>query len=466
MNNKKLALLGGNPVRSSPFRSEPMVDNKELDIVTTLIKRKQFSKFVGSPISGTFDLLDVKSSNLPLNNVDPNFLGGEYVRKLEALWSKITKADYCISVNSATSGLTTSLLAIGLEPGSEVITTPYSFSATCAAIVAANCVPVFCDIDPETMCISPLALKKLITKKTKCIVTVHWCGNVGDLHEIVQLCKDNNIFLVEDAAQAPTSFYKTNNSSIDEESAVGTFGDVAVFSFNEPKNIMTGEGGLIVTTNIEIAKKCRLIRNHGEAIVDEKFSDQELVNIIGYNFRMTEIHAAIAYVQTKKKDKINEIRSNNYKYLSKQIKKEFSEYLTPQKITNLNSYFAYTAAFRWNYCLSLVDRNIIAEALIAEGIPVFQGYKRLMCDHPMFKRKIAFGLNQHPWFDNTIDYKKINIPNARKLVDKEFLGFLQMGYPNTEKDMDDIIKAFRKIINNLKILKNYNIKNKELNIGR
>jgi hypothetical protein len=89
-----------------------------------------------------------------------------------------------------------------------------------------------------------------------------------------------------------------------------------------------------------------------------------------------------------------------------------------------------------------------------------------MCDHPMFKRKIAFGLNQHPWFDNTIDYKKINIPNARKLVDKEFLGFLQMGYPNTEKDMDDIIKAFRKIINNLKILKNYNIKNKELNIGR
>lgn len=160
--------LGG-----SPFRSEPMVDNKELDIVTTLIKRKQFSKFVGSPISGTFDLLDVKSSNLPLNNVDPNFLGGKYVRKLEALWSKITKADYCISVNSATSGLTTSLLAIGLEPGSEVITTPYSFSATCVAIVAANCVPVFCDIDPETMCISPLALKKLITKKTKCIVTVH-----------------------------------------------------------------------------------------------------------------------------------------------------------------------------------------------------------------------------------------------------------------------------------------------------
>ena len=133
MSNKKLALLGGDPIRSSSFSSQPMVDDEELDIVTTLIKRRQFSKFVGSPIAGTFDLLDVKSKDLSLENVAPNFLGGEYVRKLEALWSKITKADYCISVNSATSGLTTSLLSLGLEPGSEVITTPYSFSATCSA---------------------------------------------------------------------------------------------------------------------------------------------------------------------------------------------------------------------------------------------------------------------------------------------------------------------------------------------
>ena len=186
MSKKKLALLGGDPIRSSPFSSKPMVDNEELDVVTTLIKRKQFSKFVGSPIAGTSELLDVKSRDLDLSNVAPNFLGGEYVRKLEALWSEITKADYCISVNSATSGLTTALLALGLEPGSEVITTPYSFSATCAAIVAANCVPVFCDIDEETMCISPLALKKLISERTKCVLTVHWCGNVGDLDEIIK----------------------------------------------------------------------------------------------------------------------------------------------------------------------------------------------------------------------------------------------------------------------------------------
>lgn len=474
-NNSNLAIFGGNPVRSSKFNSEPMTDHMETDLVKNLIQKKQFSKFVGSPIEGTMDLLGKKSRELSLENVSANFLGGEYVRKLEYLWSEITDADYCISVNSATSGLTTALLALGLEPGSEVITTPFSFSATCAAIVAANCVPIFCDIDPETFCLSPKALDLLITENTKCVLTVHWCGNVGDLNEITKICKNKGVYLLEDAAQAPSSFYFGGNlsgfqddmhSNASGESAVGTFGDVAVFSFNEPKNIMTGEGGLILTSNKQIAQKCRLIRNHGEAIVNDDFTNEELVNIVGYNFRLTEIHAAIAYVQTKKKDKINKIRNDNYKYLCKKINNEFSQYLTPQRITHIDSYYAYTAAFKWNFEYSGVHRNAVAKALIAEGIPVFKGYQRLMCDHPMFKRRIAFGSRHYPWINEKIDYSKVDVPNARHLVDNEFLGFLQMGFPNTIKDMDDIISAFRKIINNLKSLKKLKNDDESLNIGR
>lgn len=474
-NYQKLALLGGNPTRVSKFSSEPMVDNEEVELVTSLIKKKQFSKFVGSPIEGTMDLLETRSRDLHIKDVEPNFLGGEYVRKLEALWSDITKSDYCISVNSATSGLTTALLSLGLEPGSEVITTPFSFSATCAAIVAANCVPIFCDIDPETFCLSPKSLNALITNKTKCVLTVHWCGNVGDLDEITKICRNKGVYLVEDAAQSLSSFYYCGEDCSDNEgmytnalgeSAVGTFGDVAVFSFNEPKNIMSGEGGLILTNNREIAKKCRLIRNHGEAIVNDDFTDKELVNVVGYNFRLTELHAAIAYVQTNKKDTINKIRNNNYKYLSEKINNEFSNYLTPQRITHLDSYYAYTAAFKWNYSHSGIHRNVVAEALIAEGIPVFKGYHRLMCDHPMFKRKIAFGLEHYPWIDDKVNYKSVDVPNARHLVDNEFLGFLQMGFPNTEQDMNDIVKAFRKIINNLESLKNLKIEDESLNICR
>ena len=359
MPNSSLAILGGNPVRVKEFSSKPMVGKEEVNILTKLVNNNQFSKFVGSPIPGTYDILDKKNKELELNNVPSNVLGGEYVRKFEFSWSQITKSDYCISVNSATSGLTTALLALGLNPGSEVITTPFSFTATCAAIIAANYVPIFCDIDPDTFCLSPEKLKKLITPKTKCVVAVHWCGNVGDLDEISKICKNSDIYLIEDAAQAPASFYKSR--------PVGTYGDLGVFSFNEPKNIMCGEGGLIVTNNKKFAVKCRLIRNHGEALTRDNFEDVDLVNVVGYNFRMTELHAAIAYEQTKKLKTINLIRSNNYKYLAKSLKNKFSKFLTAQRITHTESYFAYTASFKWNKNNLGVHRNTIADALIAEG---------------------------------------------------------------------------------------------------
>ena len=458
MNIKQLAIFGGKPIRKKEFSSKPMIDNEEIELVSKLMKRGQFSKFVGSPVPGTYDILDKKSVDISLENVEPNFLGGEYVRRLEAYWSKTFDFDYSISVNSATSGLTTALLALGLEPGSEIITTPFSFSATCAAIIAAQCIPVFCDICPDTFCIDPKKLEKMITDKTRCVVTVHWCGNVGELDKIVSVCEKNNVFLVEDAAQAPTSFYKS--------SPIGTFGNVGVFSFNEPKNIMTGEGGLIVTNDKNIAIKCRLIRNHGEAIVDDRFNDEQLVNVVGYNFRMTEIHAAIAYIQSKKHPIINDIRQSNYNYLREKLSTKFSGYLIPQTITHPDSYFAYTASFKWNFQKSGINRDVVARALISEGIPVFKGYHRLMSDHPMFKRKIAFGRNKFPWTDNKIDYNSVKIPIARNLVEKEFLGFLQIGFPNKNKDMDDIINAFDKIINNIDKLKSYKYINNELSIGR
>ena len=458
MPDSSLAIFGGNPTRVKKFASKPMVGKEEVDVLTKLVNNNQFSKFVGSPIPGTYDILDKKSRDLKLNNIESNVLGGEYIRKFEYSWSDITKSDYCISVNSATSGLTTALLALGLDPGSEVITTPFSFTATCAAIIAANYVPIFCDIDPDTFCLSPEKLERLITPQTKCVVAVHWCGNVGDLDRITSICNDNKIYLVEDAAQAPTSIYNSR--------AVGTFGDLGVFSFNEPKNIMCGEGGLIVTNNKKFAIKCRLIRNHGEAIVRDNVDDMDLINIIGYNFRMTELHAAIAYEQTKKLEKINNIRKKNYNYLVKALKEKFSNYLTPQRITHPESYYAYTASFKWNENKSGVNRNTIADALNAEGIPVFKGYHRLMCDHPMFKRKIAFGSNHYPWLDSKINYKDIDVENARQLVDYEFLGFLQIGFPNNYKDMDDIINAFDKIIHNLVSLKNYNNSYKNLDLGR
>ncbi|TFB11125.1 DegT/DnrJ/EryC1/StrS family aminotransferase [Candidatus Marinimicrobia bacterium MT.SAG.3] len=449
-----LALLGGNPVRTKDFRSEPMIDDQEISLVAELMRKNRFSKFVGSPMESTREDLKKKSVDLLSEEDGFSFLGGEYVRKFEAEWSRLIGADYAVSVNSATSGLTTALRALDLEPGSEVITTPFTFTATAASIVLANCVPVFCDIDPETFCLSPAALEKLINRNTCCVMPVHWCGNAGDLDEILAICNKHGLKVVEDAAQSPLTYY--NGKSL------GTFGDVGVFSFNEPKNIMTGEGGIIVTDDQRIAEKCRLIRNHGEAIITDEDSDDYLINTVGYNFRLTEIHAAIAYMQLKKSKKLNSIRANNYKHLKKNVEEKLGEYLTPQRITHPESYFAYTAAFRWDSAKSGVHRDIIAQAMISEGIPLFKGYHRLVCDHPMFKRKLAFGVNHHPWhegyYSGNVDYNALPLPNARHLVDNDFIGFLLMGWPNTTDDIDHIILAFEKVIHNLERLRDLTLK--------
>ena len=217
--SSQLAILGGKPVRTKEFRSRPMVGDDEINLVTSLMRSGRFSKFVGSPIPGTKELLSKKSVDCDNKEIGFNFLGGEFVRNFERQWSEITNADYCISVNSATSGLTTALLSLGMKPGSKVATSPFSFTATSASIVSAHCVPIFCDIDPETFCLCPKSLRKIIKEHDiKCIMPVHWCGNAGDLEEICAIAKENSIFVVEDAAQAPDTFYNNkaliNNSSL------------------------------------------------------------------------------------------------------------------------------------------------------------------------------------------------------------------------------------------------------------
>ena len=463
MKNSKLALLGGSPVRQKEFRSRPYIGREEIDIVTRLMKKGNFSKFVGSPVEGTRKLLRKKSRQLDFGGDGFSFLGGRYVRKFEAVWSKLIGTDYCVSVNSATSGLTTALLAVGVEPGCEVITTPFSFTATATSIVLANAVPVFCDIDLETFCLSPESVGKCVTLHTKCLLPVHWCGNAGDLDGIMRIARADGLKVVEDSAQAPVTMYKGR--------CLGSYGDAAIFSFNEPKNVMTGEGGIIATDNADVAEKCRLIRNHGESIPVDADTDDYVTNSIGYNFRLVEPLAAIGYVQSKRILRLNSIRSKNYNYLRYNLVDLFGDVIIPQKITHPDSYYAYTAAFRWLSHKSGIDRDIVAAALRAEGVPVVTGIPRLMCDHPMFKRKLAYGKKHFPWnksvYKGNCDYNKLNLPNARRLQ-KEYLGFFQMGWPNTPRDMDDIVRAFKKIMANKNALSSYSNRKmrKSFNTGR
>jgi perosamine synthetase len=431
------ALLGGSPIRTTPFSSRPYLDEREVEAVAQTVRDGVLSRFVGSPTAGARDQLRRTSSELRGLDEPFSFLGGPNVRRFEAAWAEAHDAPFGVTMNSATSAETSVLMALDVGLGSEVITTPLSFTATATAIVAANATPVFADIDPETMCLDPASVERMISPRTACILPVHWCGNAGDFDEILAIGRRHGLPVLEDSAQAPGSSYQGR--------FLGTWGDAATFSFSEPKNVTTGEGGMVLTSNVDIAEKCRLIRNHGESIPTADDSDDFVVNVVGQNFRMTEATAALGWVQTSKLAEINAIRNRNHLHLVRRLGEVAGEYVTPQRLTHPETFAAYTSAFRWLEEPSGVSRDVVAAALRAEGIPVATGVVRLMSDNELFRRKLAYGRAHHP-FGTAVEYRPETLPNAHRLHDTEYLAFFLAGWPNTTDDMDDIAAAFEKIV--------------------
>ena len=421
-------------IRKAKFLTLPYVDNILIQAVKKKLIAKEFSKFLGSPDITTRKYLSSPSKQLiNLVKSEKSFFGGKSILQLENNWSKICKCKYTISVNSATSGLTTAIMACDIGPGDEVLCSPFTFTASIAAIIAANAIPIFCDINEDNFCLDPNEIKKLINIKTKAILAIHWNSNVGDLTEIKKICKIYKLKLIEDASQCHGMKYKNKH--------IGTIGHVGVFSLNEPKNIMVGEGGLITTNNKDIAIKCRLIRNHGENIVNNTDSNKKISNIVGYNFRLSEILAEIGVHQVKKMNYLNNIRKKNYIFLIKKLKK-YNKYLVPQKITN-QTYYPYTVAFRFISSARYKRKNLI-NFFLKNKIPITSGISRLISEHPMFIKKIAYGQGHCP-FSCHLYNKKYNISKldkAKKLNDKEYIGFYQIGWPNNTKDMKDIVRGF------------------------
>ena len=231
----------------------------------------------------------LKSGNLSnfLGEKHPDFFGGKYVKKFENDLCKFYNSKYAITVNSWTSGLVAIFGSLDLKRGDEVILPPWTMTACMASILNWDLVPVFCDIEKETFNIDPKKIEKLITKKTKAILGVDIFGHPVNIPAIKKICKKNNLKFILDCAQSPLSKYKNKFSS--------EYADVAGYSFNYHKHISTGEGGVILTSNKEIARKLQLIRNHGEIVVDKK--EKKNHNILGFNFRLGEIESAIGIEQ-------------------------------------------------------------------------------------------------------------------------------------------------------------------------
>ena len=230
---------------------------------------------------------------------------GLKVARFEEGFASYIGTRYAIATSSGTAALHTTLLAQGIGQGDEVITTPFSFIASANAILFCQAKPVFVDIDENTYNIKSGLISEKITPKTKAIIAVHLYGQPCDMKEIASICHQNNLVLIEDACQAHGAEYAGKK--------VGSFG-TGCFSFYPTKNMTTGEGGIITTNDESIARRARMIRDHGQ-------KERYLHQILGYNYRMTDIAAAIGICQLKKLDEFNQKRMENAAFLSGKIGK-------------------------------------------------------------------------------------------------------------------------------------------------
>lgn len=248
---------------------------------------------------------------------------GPEVAAFESEYSATVQNRHCIAVNSGTSGLHMALEAIDMSAGDEVIVPSFTFAATANAVALTGATPVFVDIDPLTFNIDPKAIEAAITPRTRAIQPVHLYGQPAAMKEIMALAKRHDLLVVEDAAQA-------HLASLDG-TPVGAFGIAGVFSFYPTKNMTSGEGGMITTGSDEVARQCRLLRNQG---MEKRYENE----IVGFNTRMTEIHAAIGRVQLRKLANWTAIRQANAEFLNENLKGVVLPYVAPGAVHVYHQY--------------------------------------------------------------------------------------------------------------------------------
>lgn len=451
VNAMSLAILGGKPIRDRPFLVEPMIDDAEEKLVVQAIRDRNFSRYIGSNAPDLEQTLRLTSARAATVTDYWHFLGGPNVRLFAAEFSEKLGVPYAVPINSATTGLSVALASCGVGPGDEVIVPAISYTATGTAPLMYHAIPVFVDVDSETFCINPTKIEAAMTPRTKAIMVVHLAGNVADMAEILAIAARNNLVVIEDAAQAIGATWG--------ERKAGTLGHAGVFSFQQSKNIMTGEGGMICTRDPEIARRARLILNHGEVAFDDASDSASMENMVGFNFRMPELCAALGRAQLRKLDTVNAWRIRNADVLREELSDITGISLPPSQRHGNGPAGDVPHLFVALYDKDVVgiSRDLFVAALREEGIPVGTGYIRPMYANPMFLKKIAFGQTGSPWRTadgvSPVEYRHGQCPEAEQLLYEKFLWFYHIAYSSTEEDMRDIGHAVRKVVAGSEILK-------------
>lgn len=424
----KLALLNGKPIRTKPFAAHRTIGAAEKKAVCRVLDSGVLSKFLGC--------------------WHEDFYGGSEVRALESEWAAYFGAKHAVCVNSCTSGLYCAIGASGVGPGDEVIVSPYTMSASATAPLIFGAVPVFADIEPDCFCLDPKAVEARITSRTRAIVVVDIFGLPYDAKAINALARKHGLLVIEDTAQAPGAKWGSRYA--------GTLGHLGVYSLNYHKHIHCGEGGVVVTDDDKLADRVRLIRNHAEAVVEAK-AEPDLTNMIGFNFRMTEVEAAISRCQLRKLEKLLSARQANADTVSRGLKEIPA--ITPPVVRKGCTHSYYVQACKFDEEVAGVPRDRFIAAVRAElppfelrekeGVKLSCGYVKPLYLQPLFQKRIAHGSKGYPFkapvYTGSVDYRKGLCPVVERMHEKEVFVHELMQPQMTRRDLDDVVKAFHKV---------------------
>ena len=406
----KLAIFGGNPVRKNKGWPEwPYVDEKIVASVEKTIRSRAWCR------------IDIHEGT---------------VVQFEREFANMMGAKHCVATGSGTQALNTCVEALGIGPGDEVITSPYTDPGTVASILASRALPVMVDLDRESFQLDPAIVAKRINENTKALMPVHMMGQPCDLDSLLALARKHNLYMIEDACQAHLAEYRGKK--------LGTIGTLGCFSHQSSKTISCGEGGSIIGNDDALMDRCFTVMNHGT-------SRRGRTETIGNKMRMNELEGAMLIAQMVNAKEQWKRRNENAAYLTSKLKA--CPGVVPQKLYDgyeSGSWYLYTMGYRKEH-FNNVSRSVFLKALAAEGISLSTYLDR--------------GLHREPWVDHILglkEYRKMYSPSrlkqykeelacpvCDKICDEEILMIWASGpLLGTKTDMDDIVNAIMKVYEN------------------
>lgn len=402
--SQKLALLGGPPVRTRAFTSWPIFGKPEEQRLLRTLRNGKWGRLNGSEVA-------------------------EFEKRFAAMHG----CKHGIAVVNGTVSLRIALMAAGIPADAEVIVPPYTFFSTASAVIEANMIPVFADIDLNTFNLDSKAVQAAITPRTRAIIPVHFAGQPADMKAIMAIAKKHKLLVIEDAAHAHGASYRNKPA--------GSLGHIASFSFQSSKNLTSGEGGIITTNDDALAAACRSIHNCGRIPAGIWYEH----HVISGNYRLGEFQGAVLNAQLARLEAQTKTRDRNGQYLAARLSRLPGIY--PQrrpKDCTRHSYHLFM--LRMVSKEFGVPRAAVLKALQAEGIPCSAGYGWSLHQQPMFRNK-AFG----PYLKKAakgLNYRKVNCPNSDLICREQCMWLEQSIFLGTRADMDDIARAFEKVHEN------------------